>query len=204
MPHRCRHIRGDGEASVPTDKAKKDPAKPTRAIAARPDLPPIEPALAELLNPGIGRGTAGVGSQTELDPARKDTPSPVLPLKWGGTRRTLLSRPACSRRSIIRATVGAIFPPRTRHANRRQASTKPRNPPIAQLPSAIRLRRCAPSGSLRAAVRECRSGRARSTPTSPAPWGSRKTTTGNPIPPPARRLRATPSPALPLKGGGRA
>ena len=42
--------------------------KPTRAKAARPDLPPIEPALAQLLNPGIGQGTAGPGSQTGLQP----------------------------------------------------------------------------------------------------------------------------------------
>ena len=47
---------------------KKDPAKPTRAKAARPDLPPTEPALAKLLNPGIGQGTAGPGSQTGLQP----------------------------------------------------------------------------------------------------------------------------------------
>src|ERR1700736_4195458 len=48
--------------------AKKDPARPTRAKASRPDLPPIAPALAELLNPGIGLGTAGPGSQTGLQP----------------------------------------------------------------------------------------------------------------------------------------
>ena len=45
---------------------KKDPAKPTRAKASRPDLPPTEPALAKLLNPGIDQGTAGPGSQTGL------------------------------------------------------------------------------------------------------------------------------------------
>jgi len=48
------------------DKPKKDPAKPTRAKAARERLEPIAPALAELLNPGLVRGTAGVGSQTGL------------------------------------------------------------------------------------------------------------------------------------------
>src|SRR6266498_5187643 len=48
--------------------SKKDPARPTRAKAARPDSPPTEPALAELLNPGIGQGTAGPGSQTGLRP----------------------------------------------------------------------------------------------------------------------------------------
>src|SRR5436305_12937128 len=54
----------------PRDPAKpsKDPAKPTRAKAARPQLPPTDPALAQLLNPGIGQGTAGPGSQTGLQP----------------------------------------------------------------------------------------------------------------------------------------
>ncbi len=45
-------------------KKPKDPAKPTRAKAARAPLPPIAPALEKLLNPGIEKGTAGVGSQT--------------------------------------------------------------------------------------------------------------------------------------------
>src|SRR6058998_1140640 len=54
----------------PRDPAKpsKDPAKPTRAKAARPQLPPTDPALADLLNPGIGQGTAGPCSQTGLRP----------------------------------------------------------------------------------------------------------------------------------------
>src|SRR5262249_29903410 len=53
------------------DRAKipqKDRARPPRARAARPEQPPIEPALADLLNPGIGQGTAGPGSQTGLKP----------------------------------------------------------------------------------------------------------------------------------------
>ncbi|MFL6799419.1 MAG: excinuclease ABC subunit UvrB [Xanthobacteraceae bacterium] len=52
----------------PAKHSKKDPARPTRAKAERPDLPPIDPALAKLLNPGIGEGTAGPGSQTALQP----------------------------------------------------------------------------------------------------------------------------------------
>jgi excinuclease ABC subunit B len=52
----------------PAKHSKKDPARPTRAKAARPDTPPTDPALAELLNPGIGQGTAGPGSQTGLQP----------------------------------------------------------------------------------------------------------------------------------------
>jgi excinuclease ABC subunit B len=52
----------------PAKHSKKDPARPTRAKAARPDAPPTDPALADLLNPGIGQGTAGPGSQTGLQP----------------------------------------------------------------------------------------------------------------------------------------
>ncbi len=52
----------------PAKHSKKDPAKPTRAKASRPDVPALDPALAELLNPGIGQGTAGLGSQTGLKP----------------------------------------------------------------------------------------------------------------------------------------
>jgi excinuclease ABC subunit B len=59
-----------------SDKPKKpkDPARPTRAKAAREPTKPIAPALAELLNPGIGKGTAGVGAQTGIEPERQ-TPS---------------------------------------------------------------------------------------------------------------------------------
>ena len=44
----------------------RDPAKPTRAKAARPDVPALDPSLADLLNPAIGEGRAGMGSQTGL------------------------------------------------------------------------------------------------------------------------------------------
>jgi excinuclease ABC subunit B len=48
--------------------AKKDPARPTRAKANRPDFTPTAPELEALLNPGIGKGTAGLGSGTGLRP----------------------------------------------------------------------------------------------------------------------------------------
>jgi len=54
----------------PAKHSKKDPAKPTRAKAARPHTPPLDPALADLLNPAIGQGRAGVGSQTGIEPSR--------------------------------------------------------------------------------------------------------------------------------------
>ena len=64
----------------PAKHSKKDPAKPTRAKAARPDSAPLDPSLADLLNPGIGRGRAGVGSQTGLDEKKRvpSTPSPLV------------------------------------------------------------------------------------------------------------------------------
>ncbi|HEY0567222.1 MAG TPA: excinuclease ABC subunit UvrB [Xanthobacteraceae bacterium] len=50
--------------SSDTPKKPKDPARPTRAKASRESVKPLGPALAELLNPGIRKGTAGVGAQT--------------------------------------------------------------------------------------------------------------------------------------------
>ena len=53
----------------PEDPTGRGPAapktvKPTRAKASRPDVQPIGPALAELLNPALNAGTAGIGSGT--------------------------------------------------------------------------------------------------------------------------------------------
>jgi len=48
----------------PAKHSKKDPARPTRAKASRPDMPVLDDSLADLLNPGIGKGRAGIGSQT--------------------------------------------------------------------------------------------------------------------------------------------
>jgi excinuclease ABC subunit B len=58
-------------------KKAKDPARPTRAKAARPELPPIAPALADLLNPAINRGEAGVGSQTGQQDVKSGLQPPV-------------------------------------------------------------------------------------------------------------------------------
>ena len=52
----------------PAKHSKKDPARPTRAKASRPDVPALDPSLADILNPALGQGTAGLGSQTGLKP----------------------------------------------------------------------------------------------------------------------------------------
>ncbi len=49
------------------DRPKK-PGKSPKSKAGRPDVQPIGPALAELLNPAINRGDAGTGSSTGLQP----------------------------------------------------------------------------------------------------------------------------------------
>src|SRR5205085_6705527 len=62
------------QARNPAKHSKKDPAKPTRAKAARPDTPALDPSLADLLNPGIAQGRAGSGAQTGV----KNAPSPLV------------------------------------------------------------------------------------------------------------------------------
>src|ERR1700675_4266996 len=53
----------------PPKKPGKTPkSKAPNSKASRPDVQPIGPALAELLNPAINRGDAGMGSGTGLQP----------------------------------------------------------------------------------------------------------------------------------------
>src|SRR5437588_2362727 len=80
-PHTAAHIRP--KAKKPDSKKGKDPARPTRAKAAREPLAPIAPALEQLLNPGIAKGTAGVGSQTGLNPQAPAAKRPAKPLPGG-------------------------------------------------------------------------------------------------------------------------
>ena len=49
-------------------KPGKTPKSKGSGKAHRPDVQPIGPALAELLNPAIKRGEAGLGSGTGLQP----------------------------------------------------------------------------------------------------------------------------------------
>src|SRR5437899_4449565 len=52
-----------------SEKSGKSPkSKAPNSKAHRPDVQPIGPALAELLNPAINRGDAGLGSGTGLQP----------------------------------------------------------------------------------------------------------------------------------------
>ena len=53
---------------TPKKPGKTPKSKAPNSKASRPDVQPIGPALAELLNPAINRGDAGMGSGTGLQP----------------------------------------------------------------------------------------------------------------------------------------
>jgi excinuclease ABC subunit B len=53
---------------TPKKPVKTPKSKAPNSKASRPDVQPIGPALAELLNPAINRGDAGMGSGTGLQP----------------------------------------------------------------------------------------------------------------------------------------
>src|SRR5882757_5961670 len=53
---------------TPKKPAKTSKSKAPNSKASRPDVQPIGPALAELLNPALNRGDAGMGSGTGLQP----------------------------------------------------------------------------------------------------------------------------------------
>ena len=101
IPAMAKHP-GTPKKPVKTPKSKAPSSK-----ASRPDVQPIGPALAELLNPAINRGEAGVGSTTGTRGSEKKVPpSPALPHKGGG-RKT----PACSRRRIIPGIAAPVAKP---------------------------------------------------------------------------------------------
>src|SRR6201746_1352557 len=54
--------------NTPKKPGKSPKSKAPSSKASRPDVQPIGPALAELLNPAINRGDAGMGSGTGLQP----------------------------------------------------------------------------------------------------------------------------------------
>ncbi len=99
--HRCPN------PHAPAKHSKKDPARPTRAKAHRPDAPAGRSALERLLNPGIERGTAGMGSAPACS-SRRTTRSSAAPTGGASTphaqiRRQRLRRGAAAR---LRASRG--------------------------------------------------------------------------------------------------
>jgi excinuclease ABC subunit B len=129
-------------AKSPDSRKGKDPARPTRAKAAREPLAPIAPALEELLNPGIAKGTAGVGSQTGLSKAdARKRPGAPLPAAEGLKEEPPTGlRPPADNSWDRREDFSAAH--RARKSTREQAQVSPPLPsPRAQdspLPSPLR------------------------------------------------------------------
>ena len=97
----------------------KKPSKTPKSKAHRPDVQPIGPALAELLNPAINRGDAGMGSGTGLQPppdnskARRSGGEAAVHRARASTRGTsedVAKRDAALRRSSQRSPVEAPPP----------------------------------------------------------------------------------------------
>jgi excinuclease ABC subunit B len=100
----------------------KKPGKPPKSKApvskaSRPEVQPIGPALAELLNPAINRGESGLGSSTGLQPPPDNS--------WD--RRSGGEAAAHRARASTRGTMENVA--------KRDASTNPENDPAPQ-PSA--------------------------------------------------------------------
>jgi excinuclease ABC subunit B len=112
----------------PAKHSKKDPAKPTRAKAARPDTPALDPSLADLLNPGIGQGRAGIGAQTgETSPSRKSGLQPPPDNSWD--RRADFAQAHRARASVAR---GFAEPPQQGYVGRTPVSPGELDPDLAR------------------------------------------------------------------------
>ncbi len=130
-PGDSSHIPSDDE---PPEKAERPGAPPHGRRAARPEAPPTPDALADLLNPAINKGTAGMGSGTglssftspqggEVDRAKRDRvrgSQPIEPPSPGAARRPLpegerlkKDDSGLSRRRTIPSTAAPISRPRT-------------------------------------------------------------------------------------------
>src|SRR3984893_6826219 len=98
----------------------KKPVKPPKSKAHRPDVQPIGPALAELLNPAINRGDAGLGSGTGLQPPpdnswdRRSGGEPAARRARASTRGT--SEDVAKRDAVAKRDDESSSPPPTRVA----------------------------------------------------------------------------------------
>ena len=67
QPHICGMAKKSENPTLP-ESPETPKSKAPNSKASRPDVQPIGPALAELLNPAINRGESGMGSGTGLQP----------------------------------------------------------------------------------------------------------------------------------------
>jgi excinuclease ABC subunit B len=108
-------------AKTPPKKGK-DPARSTRAKANRPDAPQTPDELADLLNPAIKKGTAGIGSGTghsSFRGAREASESGIQRQTWS---KPLDSGSDVSRRPEMTEKSGLKPPPDTSWERRKDFS----------------------------------------------------------------------------------
>src|SRR5437667_6673158 len=97
----------------------KKPGKAPKSKAHRPEVQPIGPALAELLNPAINRGESGLGSGTGLQPP----PDNSWDRRAGGEAAAHRARKSTratgddvARRDAVAKRDASVTPPSTRAA----------------------------------------------------------------------------------------
>ncbi|MEO6380862.1 MAG: DEAD/DEAH box helicase family protein, partial [Nitrobacter sp.] len=96
-----------------TPKSRVPKSKAPRSKAHRPEVKPIGPALAELLNPAINRGDAGLGSGTGLKPP----PDNSWDRRAGGEAAAHRARASTRGRSDATARRDASSPPHVSEAS---------------------------------------------------------------------------------------
>jgi excinuclease ABC subunit B len=103
----------------PKKPGKTPKSKAPSSKASRPDVQPIGPALAELLNPAINRGESGVGSSTGLQPPPDNS--------WD--RRAGGEAAAHRARASTKGASGDVAKKDAAVAGAASAETPPPNPP---------------------------------------------------------------------------
>src|SRR6202045_3265078 len=103
----------------PKKPGKAPKSKAPSSKASRPEVQPIGPALAELLNPAINRGESGLGSSTGLQPPPDNS--------WD--RRAGGEAAAHRARASTKGASGDVAKKDAAVAGAASAETPPPNPP---------------------------------------------------------------------------
>ncbi len=114
----------------PKKPGKTPKSKAPGSKASRPDVQPIGPALAELLNPAINRGESGIGSSTGLQPP----PDNSRDRRSGGEAAAHRARASTRGTSEDVAKRDATVTHRDARTKRDDASSSP--PPVRRSPRA--------------------------------------------------------------------
>ena len=200
-----RRAKRGGAKRDPAKHSKKDPAKPTRAKASRPDSAPTDPALEELLNPGIRQGTAGIGSQTGQPRGAGGASGLQPPPDNSWDRRADFSGAHTARRST-RAKEGFGEAPQSGYVGKTPVAPGELDPDLAKslgleattIGAAVGRNARRAGAAARQVRREPRRGRDRAGAGEPAARGAARSSARSPGCRTGRRGRTSPRAAAPL------